>query len=187
MEIPFIVSTNVELPSQLVSSVAPNLVTPEITRSDNIVLPNFVVPNTDDLSETMANETVEEWATSCYEWGSLAILGSPRICSRDDIDSYLCNYSILDPTEGQWAIATLTWTGLIPMAWTLNLWKQLRDGLPGCEWFSLNVQGIEDSPIAWLNKEHTFHFGGENHYTIFRLEDGRSLCFKVVSGKDLSS
>lgn len=38
-------------------------------------------------------------------------------------------------------------------------------------WFSLTVSGFEDSPISWENCEHGYFYGGENTYTLLRLNN----------------
>lgn len=68
------------------------------------------------------------------------------------------------------SITVVTWSGgLIPAGVVWNLWKALEKVNT---WAAINVHGVEDTPVSWGSREHTYTLGGENHYTAMKLSPG---------------
>lgn len=74
----------------------------------------------------MTQPDFEEWATEIHEWLSLLALESPRILSKDRIDSFLSRYAVHDgdPTV-ELDIVKIEWRGLIPANRIRNLFVEL--------------------------------------------------------------
>lgn len=74
------------------------------------------------LSRNMSEAELQETVGALAEWVALVQLGSPRISADDDIDSYLCRYSLPgSDTIGKSNLIRLKWHGLISSKWTAQL------------------------------------------------------------------
>ena len=72
------------------------------------------------------DDDFEDWALETYEWLSLVGLKSPRIVVNDAIDPFLSRYQVPDSDLGKiFNMVALTWTGLIPVSWIMQLFIHL--------------------------------------------------------------
>ena len=72
------------------------------------------------------DDDFKDWALETYEWLSLVALKSPRIVSNDAIDPFLSRYQVPDGESGNISnMVALTWTGLIPAPWIMQLFISL--------------------------------------------------------------
>lgn len=132
-------------------------------------------------------EVLQEWALNLNEWLGLISLGSDRLQVGDSVDKYISSYEPgfvnSDKKNVAKSITIVKWRGgLIPAYFIWNLWK-LVEATPS--WVSLNVHGVEDSPVSWGNREHTVTMGGENNYQAVKLaEDDTYLLLEILDGGD---
>lgn len=155
-----------------------------VSNIKDVSVPSMTMPETNDKSKYLQRETIQEWALSLYEWLGMLSLGSFRVKTTDKVDRYISSYEVLDgSTEGK-DMSVLYWENmLIGNEFTTNLWSIIDRHCD--DWLALNVLGVEDTPIAWKQQEHTFLTGGENHYTILKLPSSY-ISYRLVSGKDLT-
>lgn len=146
-------------------------------------LPPMAVPIVGNLSADMAKVTKSEWALELHEWAGMISLQSDQTAETSDIDGHLSSYEVHDSTETTDVVLVQFSGALFPSQWTQHLWQQLN----GSGWAALTTFGYEDATTAWKHREHTFHTGGENTLTLFRLAGSTKACFQVVSGKDLQA
>ncbi|KTW25783.1 hypothetical protein T552_03396 [Pneumocystis carinii B80] len=137
----------------------------ERNESGKILCPSFSYPKHVDYPG-IDRIIQEEWATEIYEWLGLVSLGSERLRIDLNNDPYSLPYHLSDASQDE--VVRLLWSGMICCTWIYNLWLFLRN-LNDINWISLTVNGFEDSPISWENYEHGYFFGGENTYTILKL------------------
>ncbi|KAG4305145.1 hypothetical protein PORY_001315 [Pneumocystis oryctolagi] len=132
---------------------------------EQILCPSFLYPErTNDLH---LDKTIkEEWAMEIYEWLGLVSLRADRLKVMNNYDTCISTYSLSNALEGD--IVIFLWSGMINCTWILNLWESLKS-IQDMNWFSLTVNGFEDSPISWENCEHGYFYGGENMYTLLKL------------------
>lgn len=109
---------------------------------------------------------MEESTTELYEWLSLVRLGSPRVDAGDNIDPYLCRYTVPGSGAGGLVatgdVSVLRWTGFFSPTWacqTLLDVVQAMQSVPtsASSWFSLSVSSFSSSKgIAGDCAECTF-------------------------------
>lgn len=94
---------------------------PEISKRERVVQPQLTVKAT----ETAA--ILEAKAIDFHEWLGLVVLGSPRVQEDDNVDSYLCRYTVPDdePTVVS-GVVLVHWSGLVPASWIRQLLVELR-------------------------------------------------------------
>lgn len=95
-----------------------------------------------DAKEIIADPDFEE---QLLEWLGLVLLGSPRVLANDEIDPYLCRYSlegIQEATEKRdMAVQTLyhvQWKGLVPSSFVLRMFLEIKKTSKK-GWFALNA------------------------------------------------
>ena len=94
---------------------------PQLTTSEGVRVP---ILNPAPASD--CDDDFEEWALETYEWLSLAALKSPRVVFNDAIDPFLSRYQVPDGDLGKILnMVALTWTGLIPASWIMQLFIHL--------------------------------------------------------------
>ena len=94
---------------------------PQLTTSERVRVP---ILNPAPASD--CDHDSEDWALEMYEWLSLAALKSPRIVVNDTIDPFLSRYQVPDSDSEKVSImVALTWTGLIPASWIMQLFIYL--------------------------------------------------------------
>lgn len=70
----------------------------------------------------MSEAELQESTGALSEWIAMVQLGSPRVSADDDVDPYLCRYSIPGCDEITFTpLISLKWHGLIPAKWTAQL------------------------------------------------------------------
>ncbi|EMR08258.1 hypothetical protein PNEG_03425 [Pneumocystis murina B123] len=155
--------------------------------SGKILCPSFSYPRHVDYPG-IDRIIQAEWATEIYEWLGLVSLGSERLNTGFNDDPYSLPYNLSNSSEDE--IIRFLWSGMISCSWILDLWVFLRN-LKDIDWISLTVNGFEDSPISWENYEHGYFFGGENTYTILKLnsdtvnnQDLHFLVYEYVNNFD---
>ena len=90
---------------------------PQLTTTEGVRVPNLSLAHASDCDDDF-----EDWALETYEWLSLVTLESPRIVVNDAIDPFLSRYQVPDSDSGKDSnVVTLTWTGLIPASWIMQL------------------------------------------------------------------
>lgn len=94
---------------------------PTIKRRDAVLVPPFDAPPL-----PRAHGTTGDWAIEFHEWLSLVLLGSSRVEAKDDIDAYLCRYSVpqeeaATPTN----LVHLQYSGFMPAQWIRTLFLEL--------------------------------------------------------------
>ena len=94
---------------------------PQLTTTEGVRVPILSpVPASD------CDDDFEDWALEIYEWLSLVALKSPRIVVNDAIDPFLSRYQVPDAVLGRDSnMVALTWTGLIPASWIMQLFIYL--------------------------------------------------------------
>lgn len=132
-------------------------------------------------------EVLQEWGSNLHEWLGLVSLGSDRLQVGDSVDKYISSYepgfANNDKKNEAKSITIVKWRGgLIPAHFIWNLWKLVE---ATSSWVSLNVYGVEDSPVSWGNREHTVTVNGENNYQAVKLaEDDHYLLLEILDGGD---
>ncbi|PWY80624.1 hypothetical protein BO70DRAFT_315846 [Aspergillus heteromorphus CBS 117.55] len=92
----------------------------------------------------------EELQDQCYElseWLAMVSLGSPRVAPNDEVDPFLCRYSVPDADEAQASeLVSLKWRGLIPPRWILELFvtvlRETSKDSNASTWFSLSSSAL---------------------------------------------
>ncbi|CCJ30391.1 unnamed protein product, partial [Pneumocystis jirovecii] len=132
-----------------------------------IPCPSFSYP--EKIYDLNLNKIIRrEWAIEIYEWLALVSLRADKLKTQDNIDPYISIYHISNALKEE--VITFLWSGMISCTWISNLWTSLLN-IQDMNWFSLTVSGFEDSPISWENCEHGYFYGGENTYTLLRLNN----------------
>lgn len=164
---------------------------------DNIstTIPEFVRPSlstkflNDDEKKNYDQEVLQEWAVQLNEWTQLVSLNS--YCLQDDhiVDNYICSYSPQysrrqPKVSGEkTSITVLTWSGgLIPRKYIVDLFNSMCSVKNS--WATLSVHGYQDTPVSWGSRKHTCLTGGDNSYTIIKLEDSKNdaLLLEFIDG-----
>lgn len=92
-----------------------------IKRADAVLVPPL------NLSTLPSDRgTAEDWAIEFHEWLSLVVLGSRRVKANDEIDPYLCRYSVPDKEAATpKKLVHLQWSGFMPAHWIRSLFLEL--------------------------------------------------------------
>lgn len=161
---------------------------PEFVVPDNEATQQALGPMTETERATYGREITQEWALNLQEWLAMVALGSDRIQAGDDIDPCLCTYepAFTDSSlsKKSRSFTVLTWKGgIIPSGVAWNTWQALTKL---DSWASLSANGVEDTPVSWGTREHTYTLGGENDYTAIKLapHDYDYLLLEVTDGGD---
>jgi ribonuclease P/MRP protein subunit RPP40 len=95
-----------------------------------IVQPSVQIPpiSSDEITSFTTEADRQNYLDDIAEWLALVSLESPRISANDDIDPYLSRYAVpehqlAEPPSS--SIVRLQWHGLIPPAWTTQLFIRL--------------------------------------------------------------
>ncbi|KAG5519483.1 hypothetical protein PMAC_002110 [Pneumocystis sp. 'macacae'] len=135
--------------------------------SGQILCPSFSYP--EEIYDLDLNKIIRrEWAMEIYEWLGLVSLRADKLRIQNKPGPYISTYHISNALEGE--VMTFLWSGMISCTWILNIWTSLLN-IQDMNWFSLTVNGFEDSPISWENCEHGYFYGGENTYTLLKLSN----------------
>jgi ribonuclease P/MRP protein subunit RPP40 len=79
-----------------------------------------------NVTETAPEEELKDHCDEISEWLAMVTLGSPRVSANDDIDPYLCRYSVPDAVDAKPSdIVSLKWHGLLPATWIMQLFLTL--------------------------------------------------------------
>lgn len=74
------------------------------------------------LSKIVPERDLQETAGAISEWIAMVQLRSPRVSPDDDVDSYLCRYSLPRTDETKVSnLVSVKWHGLVPGLWTTHL------------------------------------------------------------------
>lgn len=78
------------------------------------------------LSESTAEDEIQEKCGSLAEWIAMVQLQSPRVSADETVDPYLCRYSVPDHESSQPSdLVCLKWHGLISNNWAIQLFHTL--------------------------------------------------------------
>ncbi|CAL5874634.1 uncharacterized protein PFLUO_LOCUS8931 [Penicillium psychrofluorescens] len=78
------------------------------------------------LSDSTAEDEIQEKCGSLAEWIAMVQLQSPRVSADDEVDPYLCRYSVPDHEPAQPSdLVCLKWHGLISSNWAIQLFHTL--------------------------------------------------------------
>lgn len=154
-------------------------------RNDPIVqsaLANMQHADSDSTAQAADNysrEAVQEWAMEIEGWLGLVALGSDRLCVDDEIDPYICDYrppasslAGVDAATNKEATSVSVTTlrgGIVPPGLVWRIWDHVLQAAARKGWAALSVHGVEDTPVAWGSRPHSYTLGGENNYTAVRL------------------
>lgn len=93
-------------------------IAPAITQIKSAKIPSFATSH--------VKHDDEEWSTEIHEWLSLVALHSPRIKATDNIDPYLCRYSVPSYAVSKvHDLVSVKWSGLLPAIWIRRLFVEL--------------------------------------------------------------
>ncbi|PWY95071.1 hypothetical protein BO94DRAFT_456164 [Aspergillus sclerotioniger CBS 115572] len=118
---------------------------PVITERLNTLVPPFQGIN---ITEETSSAQLEDHCNEISEWLALVSLESPRVTAADDVDPYLCRYSVPDSDDAKPSnLVTLKWRGLIPSRWIMQLFVALiRETAPkgndASAWFALSSSAL---------------------------------------------
>lgn len=93
------------------------------TEYRDILVPPFKGMN---MTETAPEQELKDYCDEISEWLGMVALGSPRVLASDDVDPYLCRYSIPNVDEAKPSdIVSLRWHGFLPPKWIMELFLTL--------------------------------------------------------------
>ena len=93
---------------------------PIITEHSSILVPPLPGPEITDESREAAE--LEDHCNELSEWLAMVSLESPRVSVYDDVDPYLCRYSVPDLDNAKSTnLVSLKWHGLVPSRWIIEL------------------------------------------------------------------
>ncbi|MCJ1311457.1 hypothetical protein MMC25_005128 [Agyrium rufum] len=136
----------------------PRRSSPEITMSPSIQTPSLdqALTNLDTSASTFQEDAVE-----LLEWLGLVTMESPRVSSSDDIDPFLCRYSVPNSNLSKaTTIVKIAWKGFLPAPWIRCIFVECCIALkavPG-SWFSLSSHAFNTEAVD-----------GQSGFTILRL------------------
>lgn len=156
---------------------------PNDFQTENVVVPSWVLPDHENVSQSLFKTILEEWVISRLEWTALVSLGSEQVLTTSSVDSYLSQYTVLDPDSvDSLSIIRISGAPLLP-----NVVESLFSASREHSWYAFSITGFEDTPVAWKSQEHSYLGTGLNHITVFRLPDHNYVLIKLLNGKDLTS
>ncbi|KAJ5707032.1 hypothetical protein N7488_006833 [Penicillium malachiteum] len=110
----------------------------------------LVLPLLGLVSKDMPEVDLQEACGSLSEWIALAQMRSSRLSAEDEVDPYLCRYSVPRSEESTSSdLVSLKWHGLISPQWTIRLISAMLSQVGKCSsWFvisaaALNKQAVE--------------------------------------------
>ncbi|KAJ6108287.1 hypothetical protein N7523_009610 [Penicillium sp. IBT 18751x] len=116
---------------------------PQQTRLERILAP----PLSGVVSTEMSEVDMQEACGSLSEWIAMVQLGSPRVSADDDIDSFLCRYTVPEADQGRTTnLISLKWHGLISAKWTTHLFVALLGHASkftaSSSWFAISASAL---------------------------------------------
>ncbi|PYI12439.1 hypothetical protein BO78DRAFT_331006 [Aspergillus sclerotiicarbonarius CBS 121057] len=148
---------------------------PVITERPNTLVSPFQGMN---ITEESHPAELEDHCNELSEWLALVSLESPRVAAEDDVDPYLCRYSVPDSDDAKPSdLVSLKWRGLIPPRWIMQLFVALiRETAPknnaASAWFALSSNALGREAVE-----------GHDGYTVMVLP----TCTEVGEDADSSS
>ncbi|OJI86773.1 hypothetical protein ABZX51_002962 [Aspergillus tubingensis] len=119
---------------------------PIITEHSSILVPPLPGPEITDESREAAE--LEDHCNELSEWLAMVSLESPRVSVYDDVDPYLCRYSVPDLDNAKSTnLVSLKWHGLVPSRWIIELLVAiLKETAPKSiapyAWFALSASAL---------------------------------------------
>ncbi|PWY76877.1 hypothetical protein BO83DRAFT_436348 [Aspergillus eucalypticola CBS 122712] len=119
---------------------------PIITEHSNILVPPL--PGSEITDESLEAAELEDHCNELSEWLAMVSLGSPRVSVYDDVDPYLCRYSVPDSDNAKsTSLVSLKWHGLVPSRWIIELLVAvLKETAPKSiapyAWFALSASAL---------------------------------------------
>ncbi|GLA88223.1 ribonuclease P protein subunit p40 [Aspergillus tubingensis] len=119
---------------------------PIITEHSNILVPPLPGPEITDESREAAE--LEDHCNELSEWLAMVSLESPRVSVYDDVDPYLCRYSVpVSDNAKSTNLVSLKWHGLVPSLWIIELLVAiLKETAPKSiapyAWFALSASAL---------------------------------------------
>ncbi|KAB8236312.1 ribonuclease P protein subunit p40 [Aspergillus alliaceus] len=117
-----------------------------------------------DSTETVLEQELRDHCDEISEWLAMVTLGSPRVLASDDVDPYLCRYSVPDVDEAKPSdIVSLKWHGLLPPKWIMELFLTLLRDTPqkdseALNWFAFSASALGREAVE-----------GKDGYTVLTL------------------
>ncbi|KAF7589323.1 hypothetical protein BBP40_004476 [Aspergillus hancockii] len=124
----------------------------------DVLVPLFKEMN---IAETAPEEELRDHCDEISEWLAMVTLGSPRVTANDDIDPFLCRYSVPDADDAKSSdIVSLRWRGLLPPKWIMSLFLALlRETAPEeSAWVAFSASALGREAVE-----------GKDGYTIMTL------------------
>ncbi|GAA83649.1 ribonuclease P protein subunit p40 [Aspergillus luchuensis IFO 4308] len=119
---------------------------PLITEHSNILVPRL--PGPEITNESREAAELEDHCNELSEWLAMVSLQSPRVSVYDDVDPYLCRYSVPDSDNAKpTSLFSLKWHGLVPSRWIIELLVAiLKETAPKSiapyAWFALSASAL---------------------------------------------
>ncbi|KAJ5665963.1 uncharacterized protein N7477_008411 [Penicillium maclennaniae] len=116
---------------------------PQQTRLERILAP----PLLGVVSTEMSEVDMQEACGSLSEWIAMVQLESPRVSADDNIDSFLCRYTVPEADQGRTTnLISLKWHGLISAMWTTHLFVALLGHASkltaSSSWFAISASAL---------------------------------------------
>ncbi|KAE8364363.1 ribonuclease P 40kDa subunit-domain-containing protein [Aspergillus caelatus] len=156
----------------------PHIIDCEPVRTEyrDILVPPFKGMN---ITETAPEQELKDYCDEISEWLGMVALGSPRVLASDDVDPYLCRYSIPDADEAKPSgIVSLRWHGFLSSKWIMELFLTLLQetspkDLEASSWFAFSASALGREAVE-----------GKDGYTVltFPSEGGASDNVQKSSG-----
>ncbi|OOF95755.1 hypothetical protein ASPCADRAFT_396468 [Aspergillus carbonarius ITEM 5010] len=152
---------------------------PIVTERLTTLVPPFQGIN---ITEEGRSAELEDHCNEISEWLALISLESPRVAAEDDVDPYLCRYSVPDSDDAKPSdLVSVKWRGLIPPRWIMQLFVALiRETAPknnaASAWFALSSSALGREAVE-----------GHDGYTVMVLPGSTSNQEKVGEDADSSS
>ncbi|GJP94974.1 hypothetical protein CBS63078_3025 [Aspergillus niger] len=119
---------------------------PIFTEHSNILVPPL--PGAEITDESRGAAELEDHCNELSEWLAMVSLESPRVSAHDDVDPYLCRYSVPDLDNAKsTSLVSLKWQGLVPSRWIIELLVALLKetapkSLAPYAWFALSASAL---------------------------------------------
>ncbi|GLA36940.1 ribonuclease P protein subunit p40 [Aspergillus niger] len=119
---------------------------PILTEHSNILVPPL--PGAEITDESRGAAELEDHCNELSEWLAMVSLESPRVSAHDDVDPYLCRYSVPDSDNAKsTSLVSLKWQGLVPSRWIIELLVALLKetapkSLAPYAWFALSASAL---------------------------------------------
>ncbi|PLB42498.1 ribonuclease P protein subunit p40 [Aspergillus candidus] len=159
---------------------------------------NVLVPPFDGLNPPaqVPEEDLRDHSEELSEWLAMVSLGSPRVQNDDDVDPYLCRYSVPRADEASASnLVSLKWHGFIPPAWIMQLFVLLlRETSSSAQgWFALSssalgrtaVEAKDGYSVLALPSVSSSQVGGEQVANEASKDGRRSICWEFVGASVL--